>query len=88
MLAERAATWPKQWEAEGYQKGRKQGRKEGRTSGLLEGQRMALTELAKEKFGDLEARFVRLIEEASEDQLRQWLKNILKATAPEELFRN
>ena len=87
LSAQRASSRPGD-RCDDPKKGRKQGRKEGRTPGLLEGQRMALAEQAKEKLGDLEARFVRLIEEASRDQLRQWLKNILKATAPEELFRS
>ncbi len=80
MLAERAATWPKQWMDKGFEK--------GRTSGVLEGQRLALAALAKEKFGGLEARFMGLISEASGDQLRNWLKKILTATTPDDLFRN
>ncbi len=95
MLAERAASWPREWMAEGYQKGREEGREvgreegreEGRTSGLLEGQRMALAELAEEKFGPLDPRHADLIAGASQDQLRQWLKIILTARTPAELFR-
>jgi len=87
MLAERAATWPRKWMAEGYRKGREKGRQEGRTSGRLEGQRMALAELAAKKFGALEPRFADSIATASEDQLRQWLEGILVATTPGELFR-
>ncbi len=75
MLAERAATWPRQWMAEGYQK--------GHGSGL----RDALTELMEEKFGSLEKRYTRRIEEASADQLKGWLKGILTAPDAEELFR-
>ena len=80
MLAERAANWPKQWKAEGYEKGLKEGQ--------LKGQRLTLAELAKEKFGGLEARFTGLIAEASGDQLRQWSKNILTATTPDDIFRS
>ncbi len=91
MLAERAASWPREWMAEGYQKGREEGREagreEGRTSGLLEGQRMALAELAEEKFGPLDPRHTDLIAGASQDQLRQWFKIILTARTPAELFR-
>lgn len=76
MLAERAAAWPKQWKAEGYQ--------EGQLKALAE----TLVVLAEEKFGSLEARFTGLIAEASRDQLKRWLKNILKATSPEEVFRS
>ncbi len=79
MLEERAATWPRQWMAEGYQR--------GHTSGLLEGQRMTLVEQAKEKYGSLEAHHAGLIAKASESQLRQWLKNILTARTPADLFR-
>ncbi len=86
MLAERAATWPRQWMAEGFQKGHEEGREEGRTSGLLEGQRMALAELAEEKFSLLEPRYADLIAEASQDQLRRWFKAILTAGTPAELF--
>ncbi len=75
MLAERAATWPKQWMAEGYEKGH------------LEGQRMALAALVETKFGDLEPRHQDLIEKASQDQLGQWFKKILSAATPGDLFR-
>ncbi len=75
MLAERAASWPREWMAEGYQKG------------CLEGQRIALADLAREKFGSLEPRHADLIAEASQDQLRRWLKSILTATTPAEVFR-
>ncbi len=96
MLAERAATWPKQWMAEGYRKGqkkgreegRKKGREEGRISGLLEGQRMALGEQANRKFGALEPRHTESIAQASADQLRRWLENILTAASADELFRD
>ncbi len=88
MLAERAATWPKQWMAEGFEKGRSSGLSEGRSSGLLEGQRLALAELIEEKFGALETRFADLIAEASGDQLKRWLKRILTAGTPDELFRD
>ena len=71
MLEERVASWPKQWMAEGYK----------------EGQRMALKEQAEEKFGALEPRYADLIEKASENHLRQWLKDILTAATPGDLFR-
>ncbi len=83
MLAERAATWPQQWMAEGYQKGRE----EGRNSGLLEGQRVALAEQVETKFGSLEPRHADLIAKASRDQLRQWFRDILTAGTPAELFQ-
>ena len=82
MLAERAATWPQQWMAEGYE----QGRREGRQSGLVEGQRLALADQVAERFGSLEPRFETLINQASGDQLREWLKAILSAASPDELF--
>ncbi len=80
MLAERAASWPREWMAEGYEK--------GRSSGLLEGRRKTLVELAEEKFGSLEPRHADLIAQASQDQLRQWLKSILTASTADELFRS
>ena len=83
MLAERAATWPKQWKAEGYQKGRE----EGRISGWLDGQRTALAQQAAKKFGDLEPRYVDSIAKASEAQLRMWFERILTAGTPDDLFR-
>ncbi len=87
MLAERVASWPKQWMAEGYEKGRAEGRQEGQSSGLVEGQRVALAAQAEAKFGALESRFADLIAKASEAQLHQWLKDILTATTPGDLFR-
>ncbi len=80
MLAERAATWPQQWMAEGYDSGRK--------SGLVEGRRVTLTELIAEKFGQLDPRFEKLVSEASEDQLQRWLKAVLNTTSLEEIFRS
>ncbi len=79
MLQERAATWPKEWMAQGYKKGREEGREEGR--------RVALTELAEEKFGAMEPRHKMLIANASEDQLRRWFKRILTAGSPDDVFR-
>ncbi len=80
MLAERAATWPNQWMAEGYE--------EGRSSGLLEGQRLALATQVEERFGALEPRYAGLVAKASKNQLQQWLKDILTAATPGELFRS
>ncbi len=71
MLAERAATWPKQWMAE------------GRESGLRE----ALRDLIEEKFGSLDSRYAQQIADASKDQLKRWLKRILSAGAAEDLFK-
>ncbi len=67
MLAERAATWPQQW--------------------MAEGQRVALATLIKEKFGPPEPRFEEMISEASEDQLKRWLKAVIKSTSLDQLFR-
>ena len=44
------------------------------------------TELVEEKFGSVDARYAHLIAGASEDQLRRWLKGILNANAPADLF--
>ncbi len=54
----------------------------------LEGQRLALTKLAEEKFGTLESRYTDAIARASEEQLRQWLKDILTAAAAGDLFQS
>ena len=75
MLAERAATWPKQWMAEGYE------------SGLLDGQRRALSHQVTKRFGALEPRYDKLIAQASEVQLQRWLEGVLSATAVDDLFR-
>ena len=72
MLAERAATWPQQWMAEGIEKGLRE----------------ALTELIEEKFGTLDSRYSELIADAPEEQLKLWLKRILDATAVSDLFKS
>jgi len=72
MLAERAATWPRQWMAEGY------------ASALRE----TLTEQIEGKFGAVDSRYVELIAVAPEEQLKVWLKRILKARAAADLFRS
>ncbi len=74
MLAERAATWPQQWMAEGYAKGHAKGLRE------------TLTEQIEEKFGSVEDHYAELIAEASEEQLKGWLKRILGARAAADLF--
>ena len=79
MLAERAATWPEQWMAEGYEKGRKEG--------VLEGQRIALTRLVEERFGPMEPRNERRIAEAPMTQLECWLEKVLSADTIDELFQ-
>ncbi len=71
MLAERAATWPRQWMAD------------GRESGLRE----ALVELVEEKFGSLDSRYAELIAEAPEEKLKRWLKGTLHAADASDLFR-
>ena len=94
MLEERAATWPRQWMAEGYEKGQAAGLVKGRVEGLAlghaegheSGLREALAESADQKFGSLDPRHVRLIAEASEARLKSWLKRILSAGTPAELF--
>ncbi|MCP3960544.1 MAG: Rpn family recombination-promoting nuclease/putative transposase [bacterium] len=84
MLAERAARWPKQWMAEGYQKGVE----EGRNAALLEGRRLALTELISEKFGTVESRYQEKIAGASEAELKKWLTRILSTTTISDLFQD
>ncbi len=75
MLAERAATWPKQWMAEGYAKG------------YALGLREALAAQVEEKFGSVDSRYVELIADASEEKLRIWLRGVLRAASASELFR-
>ncbi len=70
MLAERAATWPKQWMAEGYE------------SGLRE----TFIAMVEEKFGSVDSRYGKLIAEASQSQLKGWLNRILRADAVDDLF--
>ncbi len=76
MLAERAATWPKQWMAEGYE------------SGYGSGLRETLTELIEEKFGAVDSRYVELIAAAPEARLKAWLKRILRAETVADLFES
>ncbi len=51
------------------------------------GLREALTEQMAEKFGSVEGRHAKLIEEASEDRLKGWLRGILTAPTAAELLR-
>jgi Putative transposase, YhgA-like len=75
MLEERAATWPRQWMAEGFEK--------GHASGLRE----ALTQQTEEKFGASASGYDRVIAGASEQQLKRWLREILSATDAADLFK-
>jgi len=99
MLAERAAKWPKEWMAEGYRKGILEGREkgilegrekgilEGRERGILEGQRATLTELVEERFGSMEVGHRKRVERATKDQLKRWLREVLKASTADEVFQ-
>ena len=74
MLAERAARWPQEWMAKGYEKGREEGR------------RLDLIDLIEAKFGAVEPRYRQLIAEASEAQLKLWLKRVLTASSLDKIF--
>ena len=87
MLEERAATWPKQWMAEGFAKGLAKGHAKGLAKGHTSGLREALTRQAEEKFGSRTASYSELIAGASEEQLERWLTGILSATDIAELFK-
>ncbi|MCP3962704.1 MAG: Rpn family recombination-promoting nuclease/putative transposase [bacterium] len=76
MLAERAARWPKEWMAEGYEKGR------------LDGQRLVLSEQIEELFGPLESRYEKMVASASETRLKKWRKGILSAATLDDLFES
>ncbi len=84
MLEERAATWPKQWMAEGYESGYGTGYGSGYGSGLRE----TLTEQIEEKFGAVDSRYVELIVGAPEARLKAWLKRILRAETVADLFES
>ncbi len=79
MLAERAATWPQKWMAEGFA----QGQTRGHESGL----RDALIELIEERFGSLDSHQAELIAGAPEEELKRWLKGVLYAISASDLFR-
>ncbi|MCP3961850.1 MAG: transposase [bacterium] len=87
MLAERAARWPKQWMAEGYEKGHAEGLEQGRRAALLDGRRLALTELIEEKFGPLKPRHDGVIAGASDADLKKWLRKVLSAATVSDVFQ-
>ena len=87
-MEERTATWPRKWMAEGYRKGRAKGRAKGHAEGRQSALRLALSVQVEERFGTLEPRYERMIAEASEAELKNWLKYILSATTLDDLFED
>ena len=97
MLAKRAAEWraAEQRKARdlGIAEGKEEGLAEGLAEGKVKGAEHARRELAllcrttlEERFGALDRFSVRRIEEASFEQLSQWLLQLLKVDSVQELL--
>ena len=64
---------------------REEGRKEGRQEGRQEGAARLLTELVRERFGQVPHAVAHAIEQASYAQLSAWTHRLFVATSPEDV---
>ena len=75
---------------EGREEGREQGREEGRQQGRQEGVRLALQDvlqaLLSDRHADLSPELGEKIQAAGEEELRSWIRSLVKGAEPRQLF--
>ncbi len=76
-----------QGEQRGVQKGLQQGLQQGLRQGLRQGQLGLLAELLAERFGALDEAVQARLEQADEETLKRWGRNLLSARSMDEVFR-
>ena len=82
--------WEMQARSKGIEEGRQVGIQEGRQEGIQEGylirSRHILKELLKLKFGELPETVITSIENADQQQLDEWTKQVVQATELKQMF--
>ena len=76
-----------QGEQRGVQKGLQQGLQQGLQKGLRQGQLGLLADLLAERFGALDEAVQARLEQADEETLKRWGRNLLSARSMDEVFR-
>ena len=76
-----------QGEQRGVQKGLQQGLQQGLQEGLRQGQLGLLADLLAERFGALDEAVQARLEQADEETLKRWGRNLLSARSMDEVFR-
>ena len=71
----------------GLQQGLQKGLQQGLQKGLRQGQLGLLAELLAERFGALDEAVQARLEQADEETLKRWGRNLLSARSMDEVFR-
>ena len=79
--------WSEPLLAQGEQRGVQKGLQQGLQQGLRQGQLGLLAELLAERFGALDEAVQARLEQADEETLRRWGRNLLSAQSMDEVFR-
>ena len=78
MLAERVKEWTQEWKEEGIQQGMQQG--------MQQGAKKVLVRQLNKKFGALSPELENKLQQADEEQLMEWLEQILTANSFGDIF--
>jgi len=79
--------WSERLLDQGEQRGVQKGLQQGLQQGLRQGQLGLLAELLAERFGALDEAVQARLEQADEETLRRWGRNLLSARSMDEVFR-
>ena len=79
--------WSERLLDQGEQRGVQKGLQQGLQQGLRQGQLGLLAELLAERFGALDEAVQARLEQADEETLKRWGRNLLSARSMDEVFR-
>lgn len=79
--------WSERLLDQGEQRGVQKGLQQGLQEGLRQGQLGLLADLLAERFGALDEAVQARLEQADEETLRRWGRNLLSARSMDEVFR-
>ena len=82
MLAERVKEWTQEWKEEGMQQGLQQGMQQG----IQQGAKKVLVRQLNKKFGAITPELEDKLQQADEEQLMEWLEQILTANSFGDIF--
>ncbi len=79
--------WSERLLDQGEQRGVQKGLQQGLQKGLRQGQLGLLADLLAERFGALDEAVQARLEQADEETLKRWGRNLLSARSMDEVFR-
>ena len=79
--------WSERLLDQGEQRGLQKGLQQGLQKGLRQGQLGLLADLLAERFGALDEAVQARLEQADEETLKRWGRNLLSARSMDEVFR-